>query len=65
MKYTVKVFCVKDGFILADFCDSLDEAEDCAKYHSKKRKTDAIIIEGSNIIKQITYKDKTRKKTTC
>jgi len=56
MKFTVKVFCVKDGYILADFCDSLDEAEDCAKYHSKKRKADAIIIEGSNIIKLVKYK---------
>lgn len=56
MKYTVKVFTVKDGYILADFCDTLDEAEDCAKYHSKKRKADAIIIEGSNIIKMVKYK---------
>jgi hypothetical protein len=56
MAYTVKVFCVKDGYILADFCDTMDEAEDCAKYHSKKRKADAIIIEGSNIIKLVKYK---------
>ena len=56
MKFTVKVFCVKDGYILADFCDTLDEAEDCAKYQSKKRKADAIIIEGSNIIKLVKYK---------
>ena len=58
MKYTVKVFTVKDGYILADFCDTLDEAEDCAKYHSKKRKADAIIIEGSNIIKPVKYRAK-------
>ena len=56
MKFTVKVFCVKDGYILADFCDTMDEADDCAKYHSKKRKADAIIIEGSNIIKLVKYK---------
>lgn len=65
MKYTVKVFCVKDGYILADFCDTLDEAEDCAKFYSKKRKADAIIIEGSNIIKQVRYKPKTPKKVAC
>jgi len=56
MKFTVKVFTPKDGYILADFCDIMEEAEDCAKYHSKKRKADAIIIEGSNIIKLVKYK---------
>jgi len=65
MKYTVKVFTPKDGFILADFCDTLEEAEDCAKYQSRKRKADAIIIEGSLIIKKVAYKPKTPKKVAC
>jgi hypothetical protein len=65
MKYTVKVFTPKDGYILADFCDTLEDAETCAKYEGKKRKADAIIIEGSNIIKQVRYKPKTPKKVAC
>lgn len=60
----MEIFYAKDGWCLCDFSPHLDRAEAIAQSKCTSDNPTRIIEKGI-VVKEFTYKPKTRKKTAC